>query len=264
MKFKPVKLNEIAPHAGSIQLPWNPSLKPSAAHIIAAYDAASDKHKKEGMDWYTVAHEHAKLLGQGKPNGTHMAAGVLAAYSPRTDWTRNVHHATLAMTSNQAHGSDRGAMDMHKIPAQRIMNGEAHNEVLGGNKTKAFAHLIEHGGRDHRDPSKLDHHTVCVDTHAVNIAIGARTYDKDAKEYQKAIFSKGDLGNAQYEHVAEAYRQAAKHIAKRDGIDIAPHQVQAVTWIHHRHKHGLDDRTLCSPTGCGKCEHNKVTQNSMF
>jgi hypothetical protein len=202
-------------------------------NILDMWDKATDSEKDSGMRWYHDAHHVAKAIAGGD---AAKGAGVLSAYSARQDWPANLFHASRSLregTPSTNTPEVGGVMNStHGKPAQRIMDGEHHSQVLGGSKTRAFAHLIEHGGRDPQT-GDLDMHNVCVDTHALSVATGNRQNSKSA--IQSGIFNKrrkkNNGLNPHYEDVADAYRTAARILSEKHGTTIAPHQVQAATWL---------------------------------
>lgn len=225
---------------------WELPDMPHHEHIVKMYDAADHDTKKYGHEWYETAHHIAKKLGDGHDNGTHKAAGALSAYSPRTNWGRSIMHATKAMKNGAGHGGPgHGAPATQGKQAHRIIaGGEHHQKVLGGEKTKSFAELIEHGGKHPTDSSKHSERVV-VDRHAASIAIGKRLTNHDVNGPQgkwSLIWKNSKKGQHHYKAISDAYQHAAKHISERDGTHVAPHQVQATTWEHYRKTQGISDK----------------------
>ncbi len=225
---------------------WELPDMPHHEHIVKMYDAADHDTKKYGHEWYETAHHIAKKLGDGHENGAHKAAGALSAYSPRTNWGRSIMHATKAMKNGAGHGGPgQGAPGAQGKQAHRIIaGGEHHQKVLGGEKTKAFAELIEHGGKHPTDNSKHSERVV-VDRHAASIAIGKRLTNHDVNGPQgkwSLIWKNSKKGQHHYKAISDAYQHAAKHISERDGTHVAPHQVQATTWEHYRKTQGISDK----------------------
>jgi hypothetical protein len=152
----------------------------------------------------------------------HTMAGLISNYSPQTHWHTNIMTAAKVARHKQAlggKGSGVFADERQKHAAHRMLNGEHYDHVLTGQKTHAFAHLIEHGGnKDPKNPK------VVVDRHAYSVAAGKRITD--------AAFGKTNLKSKKgYNHVADAYHRAAKHLSEQHGHEIHPHQVQATTWL---------------------------------
>ena len=230
-KEKKSKPSPASPHV------WSLPDHPHAENIIKTFDEATEATKTHGMNWYSRVHHIAKGLGKAVENGTHKAAGVIASYSAGTAWPTNLKNASLVFKTGKAHGGkghDFATSDMAG-KASKILGGAHHQEVLGGHKTKAFARLIE-------NPHD-NNHDVCIDRHAVSIAIGRKLKSHEINgEWGSAIWNaKSPASSFHYNHVADAYRQAAKHLSEKHGRTIHPHQVQAVTWEHWRKKHNIRD-----------------------
>ncbi|MET7363257.1 hypothetical protein ABZS76_33135 [Streptomyces sp. NPDC005562] len=228
--------------------PWFKETGLSHEHILSHWDQATDEEKKQGARWYPDAHHVAKGIAKLNPEITddreaaHKGAGVLSAYSPQQNWWANQHNAARSFVEKRAVGKGEGLMVMgsHATAAQKILDGEDHQKVLKGPKTQDFAHLIEHAGNDeHGQPSKR----VVIDRHALSVAAGRRLNADDAKGFPS--------GNRHYyEHAAEHYRTAAAVISDREGRPVAPHEVQAVTWLTRQRLNAVADEQ--SPGGKGR------------
>jgi 8-oxo-dGTP pyrophosphatase MutT (NUDIX family)/GNAT superfamily N-acetyltransferase len=190
-------------------------------YIVTSFMQADKGQRAQGMRWYSDAH----LLAGHIANGNHAkGAGVLAAYSPKAGWPDNIFNAARSLQEGRALGKGEGAsiMGQHQRTAQKIMDGEHHSKVMKSPKISDFAHLIEHGD-DSADEKKQGKSRVVVDRHALSVAIGRRVTQQDIDD--APLHSRH-----YYEHVADAYRTAARQISDKIGQPVAPHQVQAVTW----------------------------------
>jgi hypothetical protein len=193
----------------------------SAENVMASYDRSGAATRQQGMRWYADAHTVARALAHGDAD---KGAGVLAAYSPQTGWPANMLNAARALELGRAIGPGEGMItkDM-QAHAQRAIDGAKADEANTSSKTKAFARLIRNGG-DSPDDAQGD---VVVDRHAMTVAMGQRLPKTEA--------DKAPIGNDRYyQHVADAYREAARRISERDGTPIAPHQLQAITWLQQQ------------------------------
>lgn len=201
----------------------------SHEHVISHWEKATPEEKKQGARWYPDAHLVAKSIAKLNPDITdekeaaHKGAGVLSAYSPQQGWWANQHNAARSFQEKRAIGKGEGIMVMasHATAAQKIMDGMDHQKALKGPKTQDFAHLIEHGGKDEKgNPSNR----VVVDRHALSVAAGRRLSTEEASGFPSA-------NRHYYEHAAQQYRTAAAVLSDREGRQIPPHEVQAVTWL---------------------------------
>lgn len=198
----------------------------SPENIVKAFDDSTPTEKEQGSRWYEDGHRLAWALGGGD---AAKGAAVLSAYSPRTGWPLNIYNAARSLHSGRALGPGEGIiMGSAQRSAQRILDGEHPDDVLQAPKTNAFGRLLALGG-DHPEDTLGQ---VVVDRHALSVAAGRRLKKEDTE-------GKGEFGSPIgkepfYGHAADMYREAAKMISERDGEEIAPHQLQAITWLRQQ------------------------------
>lgn len=219
--------------------PWFAATGISHHHIVDHWDASTSEEKAQGKRWYPDAHLVAKSIAKLHPGITddkeaaHKGAGVLSAYSPQAGWWANQHNAARSFHEQRALGKGEGIMIMssHATAAQKILDGQPHHEALKGPKTQDFASLIEHGGykpqseEDAKAGKPREHSDkVVVDRHALSVAAGRRLNADDVKGFPSQ-------SRKHYEVVANHYRKAAAVISDREGREVPPHEVQAVTWL---------------------------------
>lgn len=167
------------------------SVPAMAARIMATYRQASADQLADGRNWYGVANRLASMVGNGD---VRRGAGIIAALSPQTPWSRNVKIA-MALASGQKVGTLRASL----AKAERILAGEDFASVLPAEaKTWNFAHNVA------GDESK-----VTVDRWAIRIALGTDKTSVTARQYQ---------------FIAAAYRLAAEAAGE------SPAAMQAITW----------------------------------
>lgn len=201
-------------------------------HIVAHWDAATSDEQASGKRWYPDAHLVAKGIGtlhSGEhPRGnTHLAAGMIANYSPQTGWAANQHNAARVLHSGEGiggKGSGVFASAKQKDVANKLLAGASHEDVMISPKVGDFAHLVEHGGD--KDPA---HPHVVVDRHALAVASqhpdsGERLPDDHYDKFPNAT-------RHYYNHVVDAYHRASAIISDRTGEHVPPHAVQATTWL---------------------------------
>jgi hypothetical protein len=202
--------------------PWFQAHPVSHLHVVHAFHDSTSGERASGASWYKDAHHVAKAVAGGN---AALGAGVLSAYSPRTFWPANMFHASRSLREGRAIGPGEGvnAMRMHQAPAQRMIDGEHWRDVLKGPKTRAFAHLIEHGGESDDDKANNTGPAV-IDRHAMSVAVGHRLSDDDMAGMP--------LDHPHYYgHVVKQYQHAAADLSEHYGRHIAPHEVQATTWL---------------------------------
>lgn len=210
-----------------------------ADHVMKMWDAATDDEKAQGRRWYADAGLVAKALGtlyhgQHPGGNTHLAAGIIANYSPQTGWAANQHNAARVLHDGKGlggKGSGIFASDRQRQAADRMLAGEHHTDVLTSPKVADFAHLVEHGGD--KDP---EHPHVVVDRHALSVATGRRMSDDDYGAFPKTQ-------RHYYGHVVSAYHEAARRITEQTGEPTSGHQVQAATWLAQQRHNQLGETT---------------------
>lgn len=215
----------------------------SADNIVKAYDGSTSSERYQGMRWYEDAHRAAWALGGGD---AVKGAGVLAAYSPQTAWPVNLFNAARSLAEGRAYGPGEAmATGAMQRSAQRLINGEHPEDVLGTPKVNAFGRLIALG-KDHPDDELGQ---VVVDRHAMSVAAGKRLMKEDVngKGERASPIGKDPF----YSHVADMYREAAYQISQREGQEISPHQLQAITWLYQQRMNAADDATRSGGTGKG-------------
>ncbi len=102
--------------------------------LIAHYERATADEHLAGESWYAQARSVARQLSRQHAVSPAVAAGVIAALSPRVTWKQNIRlaDAVLGLTY------ERGAFGHNLNKARRISNGERPLDVLRGPKTRAF------------------------------------------------------------------------------------------------------------------------------
>lgn len=218
------------------------------SNIEHHYNQATHDEKHAGHTWYGDAHHMAKTISHDTKTPLHTTAGLISNYSPQTHWHTNIMTASKVAREKKAmggKGSGVFADERQKHAAHRMLSGEHYDHVLTGQKTHAFAHLIEHGGNKDKE-----HPKVVVDRHAYSVAAGHRIND--------AAFGKTNLKSKKgYKHVADAYHKAAKNLSDQHGHEIHPHQVQATTWLVRQRLNSQEDndRTGTAKRGAQKNAH---------
>lgn len=228
-------------------------------NIVDAWDQATPGERHAGEVWYPNAHRLAQALGKRYGVSAEEAAGLLAAYSPQTPWGKNVITAAEALREEHGIGGPGAHIWYHHDPktpntveeregvmapglirdrADRIMAGANPDEVFAGGRLKsgrlkpnglkirAFADLIANGVNDPANPR------VVIDRHAAGVARGVRFTDDDYG------FDGPSSSMKKFSAYAEAYKEAAAQISKREGRTIPPEAVQAATWLVRQRLNG--------------------------
>ncbi|HEY0110695.1 MAG TPA: hypothetical protein VGB67_13745 [Fibrella sp.] len=182
-------------------------VKPWERNVLAVYRRAGSDAIAQGMEWYRKAYELAVELDPANPA---RAAGIIAVFSPQKLWSTNMKLARDIYST----GIASGHTPANNAKAQRIFDGAAPLDVLGGNKVRAFYQGIMN------EPAAR----VCIDRHAFDIAVGRVTDDKT----REVLGRKG---------VYDAFTKVYVRAAKRLGITAT--ELQAATWVQWRIEKGL-------------------------
>jgi hypothetical protein len=168
------------------------------ANILDWYSESSVENR-EAAAWYGRGRAHARRIARSTGVTEARAAGVVAALSPRTQWSVNLRWAEGLLRAAQA--GDRHpplvGFGSSRIKAWRIAQGERPLDVLSGPKVRAFYRNLT---------GDLEH--VTVDVWAM-----------------RAAGFQGSLKGREYDAVASAYREAARILRLR------PAELQAIVWV---------------------------------
>jgi hypothetical protein len=194
----------------------------SHKNILAVYQLANVADKIDGQSWYPVAYSVACTLADQYNVSPIVAAGVIAALSPRNRWERNIANAENML---RVHSVDPDSIESVKVctfghnkaKAIRILqeNPETESEVcsiLSGPKLQEFFSCIV--GIDGE---------VCIDGHAYSVWIGDRITVDSVPRISKKLRAQ----------IKADYAQAAKIAG------IKSSEMQAVTWCAWRRIHGV-------------------------
>jgi hypothetical protein len=217
---------------------WNARNPVHPDNVIDHWNAATPHEREVGMHWYSDAHHLTQHIANDTGHDMTTAAGLMSNYSPQTHWASNMINASTAMRKGKGiggKGSGVFASNGQRVAADKMMGVGGHekqhyDKVLGGPKTKDFAHLIEHGGNaDPKNPRAV------IDRHALSVAAGSRASDM--------AYSHSGLGGVKkYRQVADVYHKAAQQISEHTGQKVEAHQVQAATWLARQRLNSADTR----------------------
>jgi hypothetical protein len=91
-----------------------------------------------GRSWYRESRKQARRIARETGVTASVAAGVIAAFSPRQQWKTNVRMAEDACRT----GTSSSGLGQSRRAAQRILDGERPLDVLNGPKVRAFYRAI--------------------------------------------------------------------------------------------------------------------------
>jgi hypothetical protein len=105
--------------------------------LLRHYRRATADDRAAGARWYREARGAAVAIAADSGVSVDVAAGTIAALSPRMRWDANVRAAAAACA-----GRPYGALGNSKRAAARIIAGEPPADVLAGAKVSAFYRAI--------------------------------------------------------------------------------------------------------------------------
>lgn len=171
------------------------------AAIIETYGRADDAQRVAGRAWYGTAGRMVRSIAADTRTDAERVALALAALSPRNPWRWNVADAYAFATAARDGGAMPAATTfmVNRERAWSALRDGAAGWQTRAPKVRAFVAAI-----------LGDHGAVVVDTWAVRVAT-------------RGILA--EVRDAEYDHVAAAYRDAAAMVGE------TPAAVQAITWI---------------------------------
>ena len=180
--------------------------------VARLFRQTTPDQRAAGMGWYRTAWQAARAIAGD--DGAAMAAGVIAALSPRCQWSTNVAWASAVIhAARTGQGVPRVHTTVMRDQAWRIANGEAPLDVLRGPKVRAFyANIVG-------DPD-----AVTVDVWAVRAARGDRPTVPDGRGRLRYA-DDGTVTAAEYAAYADVYRRAAR------ACGVTPRECQAAVWV---------------------------------
>ena len=227
------------------------SIQAKVNNILDVYNSAKPKTVEEGYCWYPTANHIAKGVGslmadtwftvyqvssqlsEGERDRllTILGAGILSAFSPQTDWDRNIQMAyQFAVTAERPSFCTNivylKAMSILKSSTELVRRDGGEfiytaseqakivEDLLGkatAFKTKAFFNNIN-------DP--LGGFGATIDRHAISLYLGRIATEKELNSY----FRSAKL----YSDVQEAFATASWY------ADCHYNEMQAVTWLEWR------------------------------
>ncbi len=177
--------------------------------IVRAWGAATADDLAAGMSWYQRASDLADALAAGTPFSKEQCAGVIAALSPRCQWSANVRGAQRMVAAATAREPEPvvAGLRSNRSKAWRILAENADPaDVLSGPKVRAF------------------YANICGDTDRV-------TVDVWAAHAAEGRADKNAPKGGRYVRLERAYQLAA------DLLGVTPRECQAAVWTYFRRTH---------------------------
>jgi hypothetical protein len=118
------------------------------ARLVKLYEGAPQEVRNAGSTWYADAQSAARDMAKEHRTTEAVAAGVIAALSPRINWVRNLAVARLVLARRKVTGVFQASLNK----ARRILAGARPLGVLSGPKTRAFYRAL----RGDQDAAVID------------------------------------------------------------------------------------------------------------
>ena len=190
-------------------------------NIISIWKLSTAQEKRDGIVWYIDAHKECEHMAETFRLPVYQCAGVVSALSPNNKWEINVRNA-YEMCTNYIDGGD---IDDIRVSTYHTMKRKAWS-ILDDKLTDDDDILTRLNGQKIRSfySNIRGLNEVTIDGHAFNIAQNVRHNLTDDKT---------NIGKKLYRELQDAYVRAAKR------VDVAPHELQAITWTTWRREHGI-------------------------
>lgn len=192
-------------------MPALPSQTTMVRRITRAYRVATAADRAAGLGWYAAAQREAATIHPERPD---LAAGVLAALSPRCQWSTNVAWAHAVVAAARAglpcpkvstKSNRRTAWAIATSgddPLRHLGTIAPTGTIRSGHKVRAFYANITG-----------DHNAVTVDVWAYRAATGRKVASVGARDYRL---------------ISAAYVRAAAILG------VTPRECQAAVWVATR------------------------------
>lgn len=116
-------------------MPANYPIESMTENLVDAWHSTPAETRALGEEWYFTAHHYAQNLARVHHTTLSVAAGVVAALSPRQIWHKNLEYADqwLGAVGERIDGIFGRSL----THAWRICEGERPLDVMRGPKTRA-------------------------------------------------------------------------------------------------------------------------------
>lgn len=191
------------------------------SNIISYYNLATSEEIKEGLTWYTQANIYCKELSNRFGISISQAAGIIAAFSPQSNWSDNKRFALSFLMFPKSIVKNKQQTLKAKSILLLTSEKDIYNTLSVNNKawkTKAFFLNIS-------NPDVVTN--VTIDRHAIAICF------QKINKTESLSDNYGKLTLNQYNFFEKCYVKAALK------IDILPQDLQAITWLIYRRLRNL-------------------------
>lgn len=186
-------------------------------NLTGHWEAIPQDVRTEALNgqWYRASKRVARRLARKHGVPLRTAAGVLAALSPRVRWSTNVAAADKLLGG--APNEEVAGYNTNVEKARRIAKGEEPDDVLGGDKVRAFYSAI-----------MGDDDAAVVDVwmwRAIGCAPGGMSYNDAAAALRDAAAQAG-LGVADFQAVVWTHMRSEGY-TRSNGVYVTPEGVNS-------------------------------------
>ena len=203
-------------------------LSHNAREIVARFTLATTQEVNLGCDWYPSAHKIARMISLKYSVPVATVVGVIAALSPRNEWSRNIIDAEAMCKLHQSHATRKDLQRLkvctfkpNKMLAISILTLPAipPEAILTGDKRLEFYNCIY---RPHLND-------VCIDGHAYSVWLGSRVPTTKTPP----------LGKKLRKQIKQDYRDATCFLNEELNTSYTAADLQAITWVTHKRIHNV-------------------------
>ena len=190
-----------------------------ANNIEKIWNEVNEQEFDFGLNWYSSVYKIAAGFG----GNVMKNAGIIAALSPRCEWTENLKRAKVFFETGVAVHTSAMTKKVYAIDALENPTENQILEILNGPKIKSFFINI-------LDPDRPGY--VTIDSHAASIAgvpMTKRAANLAGMKNPPRITPK------LYKSIADAYREF-------ESDWLLANQIQAITWTHYKNNYATSKK----------------------
>jgi hypothetical protein len=193
--------------------------------IIRFYGLSTPSEVREGLTWYRDANTYCRELASRFNITLQQAAGIIAVFSPQTQWTANKRYAVSFLINPKLLLRSR----VQLVKAKKILTLTSETDIYNAQTVADAAYKTKSFFLNILNPDIAT--DVTVDRHAIAVCL----QHPDNVYALDASFAKPTKG--QYDFFQQCYMKAAAQ------LDILPHQLQAITWLTYRRLRELKEHS---------------------
>jgi hypothetical protein len=192
-------------------------------NVLRYFELATSQEMSEGIEWYNAANSYCRELAERFNSTPQQCAGIIAAFSPQTDWASNKRFAVSFLLSPNARVK---SLDQ-TLKAKAILKTTNESEIYSRLSTVDKAFKTRAFFLNLMNPDIET--TVTIDRHAISAVL----------QLPNEVRSIGDdytlPTKIQYAFFVSVYTKAAKQ------ANVLPHQ--AIIWTVYRRLRSLKEHS---------------------